>query len=313
MGWRIASVILEILFSLCVAALAVGVIYFYNYAVVRPKKEFSLEQMEGFWGTHSDEVLAGIDYFRSLNAERVSITSCDGLKLYASYAEAENSVGTVILMHGYHGSAENDFSVIFRFYRERGFNILAPDQRAHGESEGKIISFGIRERFDCRDWAVFASKRRPDLPILLDGVSMGATTVLMASGLELPGQVRGIVADCGFTSPHAIYDCVIKSVFKLPPFPFVPATGLCIRVFGGFGIDEYSTLEAMKTNRLPVLFVHGEDDTFVPPEMTKANYEACRAEKVLLTVPGAGHAQSCLVDREKCESALEEFIEKHVI
>ncbi len=163
------------------------------------------------------------------------------------------------------------------------------DQRAGGLSEGHIITFGIKERYDCQRWAWYIAERfGNDVPIILTGISMGAATVMMTSVLELPANVIGVLADCGYTSAKAIIKKVIHQM-GLPSAVAYPFVRLGARLFGGFDLEAASPIEAMKICRLPVLFVHGDADDYVPWSMSSENYEACAAPKRLLTVAGAGH------------------------
>ena len=213
--------------------------------------------------------------------------------------------------HGYRSLATIDFALEVEFFHGLGCDVLLPYQRSHGESQGRYITYGVKERFDCRDWARYAARRfGEDKPLFLMGISMGAATVLMASGLELPGNTRGIVADCGFTTPWDIMAHVARRDYRLPPFPLLYLLDGLARLRAGFRLKGADTRKALERNRIPVLFLHGEEDGFVPLSMTEENFAACRAEKRLYTVPGAGHAQSFGVDPEGCKRVLREFLER---
>jgi len=169
----------------------------------------------------------------------------------------------------------------------------------------------VKERFDCRDWARYAAQRfGEDKPLFLMGISMGAATVLMASGLELPRNIRGIVADCGFTTPWDIMAHVARRDYRLPPFPLLYLLDGLARLRAGFRLKGADTRKALERNRIPVLFLHGEEDSFVPLSMTEENFAACRAEKRLYTVPGAGHAQSFGGDPEGSNRGPRGFLER---
>ena len=197
------------------------------------------------------------------------------------------------------------------FWRESGCNVLYVEQRGQGESEGKYMGFGLLERKDCQAWAAWAARQWPDLPIYLSGISMGATTVLMAAGEALPKNVKGITADCGFTSPKAIWRHVTEQNLHMS---YSPIRRLWLD--GAFrrklhaGLGSYSTLTAMKNCRTPVLFVHGTADAFVPIEMTYENYLACAAPHRLVVIPGAGHGMSYALEPETCRRAMESFWEE---
>ena len=173
----------------------------------------------------------------------------------------------------------------------------------------QYICFGVKERFDCRDWARYVCDRfGPEHDIFLGGLSMGSTTVLMATGLELPKSVRGVIADCGFTSPYEEFKEVLRHKIHLPVHPFIEIADMFCHIFAGYGFRDYSTLDAMRVNKLPILFIHGEADNFVPTYFTRENFDACLAPKVLITVPNAGHGFSYLLETERCQHALRVFL-----
>ncbi|MCQ2595960.1 MAG: alpha/beta hydrolase [Treponemataceae bacterium] len=255
-------------------------------------------------------------WFLEQKPEEIEMTSFDGLKLHAYFLPApngaENADATLLLMHGFHGSGLKDFAIVSKFYHQNNYNVLIPDQRTHGKSEGKYITFGIKERFDCHDWTMLLNEKLgDDKNIFMDGVSMGCATVLMACGTDLPPNVKGVIADCGFTSPYEIMKHVITRNMHLPAFPIMPVAGMLTKVIAGFGLKEYSATTAMKNNAIPVLFVHGDADDFVPPYMSEQNYAACAAPKQLFMVPGAIHAMSYFTDTPKSQQTILEFLEKY--
>jgi len=266
----------------------------------------------GPWSNaYEAEIERGMDWFAGVKKEEVHIVSRDGLSLYGDFIAHPNPRGTFLLMHGYHSNSQVDFSVGFSYYYSLGLNLLAVDQRSHFRSEGRHITYGIRERFDCVDWAAFLTEKTGGLPVILGGISMGAATVLMASGSGLPETVKGIVADCGFTSPWDIIGKVMRQRYHLPLFLLYPLSGLS-KLFCGFGYREYSTLEAMKVNRIPILFVHGKADRYVPWEMTQRAFDACRAPKELLLVEGANHALSYLKETGRYQATIKAFFNKQL-
>jgi len=191
--------------------------------------------------------------------------------------------------------------------RENGCSVLYPEQRGQGKSGGDYIGFGMLERHDCLCWIRWVTERYPELPVYLVGISMGATTVLMTGGMDLPEQVRGIIADCGFTSPQAIWRHVAEKNLHLRYGWYAQAArDLCKRKIR-MTPEDYSTLDALAECEVPVLLIHGTDDTFVPISMTYENYKACAAPKRLLVVPGAGHGLSCWVDKKRYEQAILDF------
>ena len=239
----------------------------------------------------------------------VETESHDGLRLVGHWLEAEKPKRVIVAMHGWRGSWARDFGLISDFWHEQGCSVLFAEQRGQGESGGKHMGFGLLERHDCYRWVRWACENHPGLPIYLAGVSMGATTVLMTGGMDLPENVRGILADCGYTSAHDIWKHVAEHNLHLRYGLYAAsANDLCRRRID-LDARDYSTLDAMAECEVPVLFVHGTDDSFVPISMTFENYKACAAPKRLLVVPGAEHAMSYLTDREGYEKAMLEFWE----
>lgn len=236
-----------------------------------------------------------------------SITSFDGLKLYGKFYEYKKGAPIELMFHGYRGSAERDLSGgIERCFRV-GRSALIVDQRCAGNSGGHVITFGVHERRDCLSWIDFAIDHfGSDVKIILTGISMGAATVLMAGGEELPPNVVGILADCGYTSAKAIMYEVIRKM-GLPPKPSYPFVKLGARIFGRFDLEETSPLEAVRRCKLPVIFFHGEADDFVPCYMSQENFEACASRKHLVTIPGAGHGLAYAVEPDRYVEELYDF------
>lgn len=258
-----------------------------------------------------EEILAGLEEMSRHPHETVTVLSYDGLKLVGEFYPHPNPRGTILMFHGWRGSPESDFGCAMTAYYKKGLNILLAHQRTQGSSEGRFITFGIRERWDVHSWVRWHGRQfGKDAPILITGISMGATTVLMSGGTPYCANVRGLIADCGFTSPEAIITSVVGGK-GLPASLIVPVMGVFARLFAGFGFREYSTLEAVKEMKIPVFFAHGREDTFVPCTMTEEAYEACGSEdKLLLIVPDAGHGASYLVDRENYEKKIADFVNR---
>lgn len=250
---------------------------------------------------------------RSLNErpfERVWITSFDGLQLAGRYYHQADGAPLDICFHGYRGTPSRDFSGGTAIYFGQGHNVLMIEQRGQCGSEGHTITFGVLEQIDCMAWVQYAVDRfGPDVKILLDGISMGAATVLMASGADLPENVRGIVADCPYTTPGAIIRKVCRDM-HLPPRLSWPFLYLGALLFGHFHLNQGDAAEAVKHSQVPILLIHGEEDHFVPCDMSRA-IAAANPEKVTLhTFPGAGHGLSYLIDGERYTALVKEFSEK---
>lgn len=240
---------------------------------------------------HHPKMIEWTKMARDLPHRKVEITTFDGLTLRGRYYEHSPDAPIEIMMHGYHGSLERDLSGgIFRAL-DVGHSVLVYDHRGSGLSDGNTLTFGINESKDCRRWIDFVlSEINKDAKIILSGVSMGGATAMIVSGFDdLPENMVGIIADCGYTSPKVIIKKVIKEM-KLPPdllYPFVKLGGL---IFGHFNIDEFAPIDQVAKSKLPTIFVHGDTDTLVPLDMSRENYEACAAKiKKLLVVEGAGH------------------------
>lgn len=242
--------------------------------------------------------------------ELVEITSVDGLKLRGRYYHRNDGAPLVIFMHGYKGNFYRDGNGIFTYSKKFGFNVLLVYQRSQGLSEGKSITFGIMERQDCKSWVEYAVNRfGSDQKILISGISMGGATVMMAADVGLPDNVKGIMSDCGFSSPKEIL-CSVMDSLKLPCKLLYPLAKLGARWFGGFDLEEASAAESLKKSKIPVLLIHGEGDDFVPCWMSVKCHEACASEKELLIVPGFGHGMSYCHKPKEYEKAMDAFFEK---
>ena len=255
-----------------------------------------------------DQMVQWIRDMRALPHEKVSITSFDGLTLTGKYFEFAPDAPIELMFHGYRGNAERDLSGgVERCFR-LGRSVLLVDQRCSGGSDGHVITFGIHEYKDCLKWLEFMDQRfGPDAKIILTGISMGAATVMMAADKDLPKTVIGILADCGYSSPKAVIQSVIRDQMHLPPTLCYPFVKLAARLFGGFDLEETSPVEALKNAKVPVIFFHGESDDFVPCHMSRDCYEACTSRKQLVTIPNAGHGLAYAVDPEGYLKALADF------
>lgn len=283
--------------------------YAYRKAFLSDRKR--QEDWDGFIrraGEEGPQVRELMEQLKAITAEDVFINSFDGLKLHGRYYHVKDGAPLDIQFHGYNGNAMRDFCGGNKISRESGHNSLLIDQRAHGMSQGKTISFGINERKDCLSWVRYAVDRfGEDTEIVLSGVSMGAATVLMASDLGLPKNVKAIVADCGYSSPKAIINKVMRDS-GLPDKLMYPFVWLGALVFGKFNLTASSAVSAVSESDVPILIIHGGADDFVPCYMAEEIYKACRSEKELLIVPGAGHGMSYLVDKDLYEKTVKDFI-----
>ena len=256
---------------------------------------------------HRKSIENWIDMTRTLPHQHFSITSHDGLTLRARYYECQAGGPIEILFHGYRGNAERDMSGGVERCFAMGRNALIVDHRASGKSDGHVITFGIRERKDCLQWIDFVIEHfGEDTKIIITGISMGAATVMMALGEELPKNVVCALADCGYTSPREIIRKVIRDM-KIPAFLLYPFVRLGALWFGHFDLEETSPMEAVKRARVPLILIHGEADDFVPCDMSRRLYEACASQKKFVGIPDAAHGLAFPVNKEAYLRALADF------
>ena len=229
-------------------------------------------------------------------------------------ADKESDV-YVFCSHGYRSSGIGQFELMIKFYHDLGYNVFLVDHAAHGESDGKYIGFGYYECMDCLAWLEWMKEKfGQDIQIILHGISMGCATVTMMSGAEnLPDNVKFIVADCGFTTAKAEFEHDVKSYIHLPAAPVVNSANIFNKALNGFDFDDISPIDEVAKAKVPMLFVHGDSDTFVPTYMVHQLYAACSSEyKDLLLVKGAGHAESYLTDTPAYEAKVKSFIDKFI-
>ena len=230
--------------------------------------------------------------------------------MFPAKSARENAI-TEILFHGYRGSSRRDMCAAVERCFALGRNALLVDQRAAGESEGHVISFGINERRDCLGWIDFVRRHLgEETRIIITGISMGGSTVLLAAGEALPENVISVLADCPFSTARDIIKKTIREM-HLPPSLVYPLVKLSARIYGGFRLEETSALEAVTRARIPIIFIHGESDGFVPCDMSRELYAACASpRKRLVTVPGAEHGLAYPVDKEGYLKALSDFADE---
>ncbi len=266
---------------------------------------------KGRYADKADAVEKGLHFLKEAPCEMVTITSFDGLRLVGQLYLADKETNrTVIMAHGYQSSPAHDFCGAIDFYMSHGYNVLVVHHRTHGPSEGEYICFGAKERYDIRDWCRYVCERfGDDHQIVLAGVSMGATTILLAACLPDTPNVCGVIADCGFVSPISEFRHVLRTRIHLPAFPLLPIADRICRRRAGFAFQAFSTAEELQHCRVPILFAHGDKDSFVPVENTYQNYEACASRKELLIVPDAEHGLSFLQDEPLYRQTVTAFLQ----
>lgn len=296
-----------------IVLLIVSGIYVFCVGCIR-RKELSWliedEVRKTSYGKYFENIVAAHQWLLEHKAEEVYTKSYDGLKLHGLWVPAPNAKGTVLFAHGYRSTLLVDFGLAFEIYYKYGMNLLIPDQRSHGKSEGKYITFGVKESKDMLQWIHYHNKHLCDGPLILSGLSMGASTVMYLADKDLPQNVKGIIADCGFTSPKEILASVFRRVIRLPAVPTLFVTDLVARLVAGFSLTQCDTRKSLKKNRLPIIMVHGMDDGFVPCSMTEEGYAVCSGPKQLLLVDGADHGVSFLVERKRYTEMVLKFLDK---
>lgn len=297
-----------------VAAGAAGTAYFYGRTMKRQQvdMERTIKMAGTDWSQYSDILAERKAFMLEQPHEDVYQTAFDGLKLHAAYfppiKENSEKKRVVICFHGYTSKGLADFTGLTDYYFRHGYAMLHPDARAHGDSEGDYIGFGCLDRKDALGWIDWVlQKCGTDVEIFLHGISMGGATVLMASGLELPPQVKGIISDCGFTSPKEVFTHVLNTMYHLPAFPIIPAANIVNKRLAGYGMDECNAKREVAKAKVPILFIHGSKDTFVPVKMCQELYDCCASPKKKLIVEGVAHGESYFKDMKAYEEALDEF------
>lgn len=259
-----------------------------------------------FWEDYYKQAAQWFD-----GGQRTTLISEDGLNLNAYYFPQAESHRYAVVCHGYGGNAAQMAGSAMQFY-EMGCSVLMPDARAHGESEGDYYGMGWLERKDLLGWIDQLVSADPDAQIVLFGISMGGATVMMTAGEQLPEQVKCIIEDCGYTSVWDEFSLQLQTLFGMPEFPLLYTADLVCRLRAGYGFQEASSVEQLKKAEVPMLFIHGEEDTFVPYSMLDQVYDACAStEKERLSIPGAGHGAASSVEPELYWNTVESFMNKY--
>lgn len=312
--WIAGSVII-----LLSAALLGAGNYFYNVAINRSHEPVELYSGEAHTASAAfeEEQQAKLEdvlkWTEEQTFEQLEITSADGLKLKALFLKNPDSAGkAVILAHGYKGNSRQ-MPGITKFYYELGYDVLKPDARGHGESDGDYIGYGWHERKDYLQWIDLLKKEKGGTSIFLHGFSMGAATVLMASGEDLPSEVKGIIADSGYTTVYEELAHQLKHMYHLPSFPLMQITSVFTKIRAGYSFSEASAIEQVRKNKLPLFIIHGDRDDLVPTDMAYEIYGKAGGEKELWIVPGAGHTDGYTVAEQEYQEKLKEFLEAALV
>lgn len=313
---------LLVIFLVLICGLAFVGNYFFNYALVRQEGIATLSSVDpnAPQSIETDvEVInkqkSKVDvenWLKEVNTEETNIVSEDGLNLWGKlYFQEEKSDKWVIIAHGYTSSHEDVQPIALNFYNE-GYNVLTPDMRAHGNSEGKYIGMGWLDRKDMLLWIDYVLSLDNNSQIVLYGESMGGATVMMTSGEDLPSNVKAIVEDCGYTSVQEMFEAQLYERFGLPSFPILNAAEIVTNIRAKYNFHEASALEQVKKSKTPILFTHGGNDTYVPTEMVYRLYEAANCEKDILIIDGAGHGSAPDVDPITYYDKVFSFLDKYI-
>lgn len=313
---------LLVIFLVLICGLAFVGNYFFNYALVRQEGIATLSSVDPNAPQSIETEVEVINkqkskvdvenWLKEVNTEETNIVSADGLNLWGKlYFQEEKSDKWVIIAHGYTSSHEDVQPIALNFYNE-GYNVLTPDMRAHGNSEGKYIGMGWLDRKDMLLWIDYVLSLDSNSQIVLYGESMGGATVMMTSGKDLPSNVKAIVEDCGYTSVQEMFEAQLYERFGLPSFPILNAAEIVTNIRAKYNFHEASALEQVKKSKTPILFTHGGNDTYVPTEMVYRLYEAANCEKDILIIDGAGHGSAPDVDPITYYDKVFSFLDKYI-
>ena len=264
-----------------------------NAALAREETKAFLEKSDGF---------------------KVKSTSDDGYELIAACFRQAEPEGKpwVILLHGYTGWKEEMYHYAAKYY-EKGFNILCPDLRCQGESDGDFIGMGWTDRYDVLDWIGKITDSYPDAEIVLHGESMGASCAVMMSGMDLPDNIKCVISDCAFTDSVSMFRKQLRDWFSIPDIGFIGSARLWLRIRGGYDLKDASAINEIKKSDTPTLFIQGDQDRIVPVSSAEELYDSLDAEKDIMIVEGAGHAQSCYKDPDAYYDRVFGFIDRFLI
>lgn len=296
----------------------IGSFFFYELAVKRGPKDFLQKNADLEVSDKAMNLFLNGDWIgwvADQNFERLTLTSRDGLKLSGYYLPASKPTDKlVILTHGYLGNAKQMGLFGQHYHNDLDYNIFMPDARGHGKSEGNYYGFGWPDRLDLIDWTqLLVEKLGTDIKVVYHGLSMGATTVLMASGEEeLPSQVKAIIADSPYASVYQLFQYQMNRMFHLPAFPLLDSTSVLTKIRAGYSFREASALKEVEKTSVPILYIHGESDTFVPTELTKDLYRHTSSDAELYLVPNANHGESIALDEDKYNMKIDQFLNRYI-
>ncbi|MGY3766561.1 alpha/beta hydrolase [Vagococcus vulneris] len=302
---KVCFILVVIVLIGVIGSLGYATNYLFNYAVVSGEKDFldkpNKEKQKKEWD------------FSKGKTNKTEIESNDGLTLRTTWVNQTKKTNKVVIAaHGYMQSAEKMGAYTKIFY-DLGFDVLVPDNRAHGKSEGKYVGFGWLDRLDYLRWIDEVIKKKGnDVEIVLFGESMGAAAVMMVSGEKLPPQVKVIIEDCGYASVSEELTFQLKDLFNLPAFPLIPLTSFYTKLRAGYSFYEADAVKQLQKNRLPVLFIHGDSDKFVPTSMVYELYDATKGSKKMKVFKGSGHAESVKDYPKEYQETIQKFLNEYL-
>jgi len=245
--------------------------------------------------------------------EDISVVSEDGLTFRGYFYKADVETNkAVLLSHGFKSTTYNTYPAIARFYLSQGFDVFMINHRAHEKSDGDFSGFGQFEGKDLLKWLELIVKRNPNYQIVMHGNSMGAASVMECSALDIPSNVKCVVADCGYTSSEKELEYQMKNMFHVPPHPILDIIAVFCKLVAKFDLDGMSAIESVKKAKAPIMFVHGDNDATVPLSMVQELYEACGSEKKVVVYEGAGHGQSYFKHTEEYQKELVAFTSEYL-
>lgn len=319
---KIVIGIVSILLILTVGGLGFVGNYFFNYALVRQEGIVTAASVDEN-APQSEELEAEKinkekskkevnKWLKTVKTDEATVKSDDGLKLWGKiYLQDNKSDKWAIIAHGYTSNHEDMQPIALNFYNQ-GYNVLTPDMRAHGNSEGQYIGMGWLDRKDMLKWIDYVISLDKNAQIALYGESMGGATVMMTSGEDLPSNVKAIVEDCGYTSVLEMFKKELNERFGLKPFPILNAAEMVTQLRAKYNFTEASALEQVKKSKTPMLFTHGGNDTYVPTKMVYELYEVANVEKDMLIIDGAAHGAAPDVDPETYYEKVFSFLDKYI-
>ncbi|MDD4839525.1 MAG: alpha/beta hydrolase [Clostridia bacterium] len=312
---QISIIILSVVAALvCFAIITIFAISYYMFCRIikrAPYTELGASKTEKRKVVNGKRKIA-MEEFKKIEKENLEILSFDNLTLRAKLWRSDNSKKIIICVHGYTSHPAREFANISPFLHGLGYNILYLNDRAHADSDGKYVGFSVLDRYDLQKWIFTATKMfGDDSSIFLYGISMGASTAALVSGMDIPATVKGIIFDSGFTSPWDELKIMLKSEAHLPAFPFLYIMNMFNIIFAKYSLKDTNVIDYIKDAKIPFIFFRGTDDIAVSMEMTKEIYDACPTAKELHIVEGAEHVGAYYHDTKLYENSVKAFLKRN--